>query len=713
MAWENCVDNIRATLDKNAKEVNQVVWSTITKDQLENDTFRRGEPYTLICPDRHCNDYADFSVQAHRICNCQQIDGSTIPNCTPKDNLYPYPSNVCLNVKDPSKYNTKASVACLSQGEGYYPLTCHCCCSCFAYGTKIGVPNGTKKIEQFITGDQVLAADVTLNSCEPKLDWKTVNVSFSSGTGPDGHQSAMIFIQHGDSATTIVTPDHIFLLSTGKLKRADRLVPGLDFLTDANGKAVQINEISVGEYQGGVHHISTEINFDGTLNGHMLVSDGVVSGDFDLQIHADALKEYFEEDHEILPKVGSEAYENLMCENRLKKGCFKSYRNGSTDATVVKNRNFYAYGERATHIPSQSAAFLTFEQADDVAQNGNMRDYTEANLGSAAAKYLISLYSGFYQNITFYYDLSRIEANAYAFTQFNKDTVIITGGLTRIKDLGLEGLSVIIAHMITRLQRSSPLDEEGFTSVAMSDYYSILPVQTVFFQKMYSDTYEKGMEQINQCIFKYISPENEIYESDPYKPSVKTRMEAFQTGYQMGYPPLGIGGPEYEALQLLSAKARAPRFTHESFVTMDIDEKLSTVILDNLIDKGILDKDGVKVKSVNYDTDLSFLFEETSKANDFMTQEIRAILMYAPTEIVLKFNMPIGAAGAHVNNYILSGDVKIGAVRVNDKDSSKVSLLASISDSTYYTVTVSRYVMSSNGSTLDPEKSSAVFQLTL
>ncbi len=36
---------------------------------------------------------------------------------------------------------------------------------------------------------------------------------------------------------------------------------------------------------GGLHHISTTTQFDGTLDGHLLNSNGVVTGDYTLQIH--------------------------------------------------------------------------------------------------------------------------------------------------------------------------------------------------------------------------------------------------------------------------------------------------------------------------------------------------------------------------------------------------------------------------------------------
>ncbi len=45
MAWEECVTSIRANLDPNAKEVNQVIWTgpkaQVTEDNLKPTVFRR------------------------------------------------------------------------------------------------------------------------------------------------------------------------------------------------------------------------------------------------------------------------------------------------------------------------------------------------------------------------------------------------------------------------------------------------------------------------------------------------------------------------------------------------------------------------------------------------------------------------------------------------------------------------------------------------
>src|SRR5471030_604382 len=55
---------------------------------------------------------------------------------------------------------------------------CVCCCSCFAYGTAIAIPDGGfKKIEQFVVEDTVLAAGVDLK-------WTPYTVDFSAGIVP-------------------------------------------------------------------------------------------------------------------------------------------------------------------------------------------------------------------------------------------------------------------------------------------------------------------------------------------------------------------------------------------------------------------------------------------------------------------------------------------------------------------------------------------------
>ncbi len=714
MAWQNCVNNIRGTLDPNAKEIGQVDWANISQDALDNDTFEHGKPFTLVCPGRHCTEGLDQSPQAHRVCNCQDINGNSIPNCSPKDNLYPYKGYICLNVNNPSEYYTLRSRACTRKGETFYQLTCYCCCSCFAYGTKIGVPDGFKKIEQFEVGNRVLTADVESNGAGIKLNWTTARVSFSSGTGPDSHQSMMVYIHHGDSGSIIVTPDHLFLMPNGKLKRADRLVPGRDQLVSSKGQAVPIQEISVGEYHGGVHHIATEKEFTGDPNGHLLLSEGVVSGDFNLQIHAAQLKEnHFVDDHDDLPRIGTPEYE--IQHVHLASASYGIHQTAETaqSAPVPKPQKFYVHGENVASIPETAAKYLSSLQELDVNDNADKLAFTDIGMCSSRVKYVLRLFKGFYPDIVFYHDVGRLEPNAYAFTQYGEQVVVLSGGLTRIKGLDIEGLSLILSHMVTRLQKSEPFDNNGYTSVAMTDYYSTAVLQTVFFGTYYSKTYKSGLKQLEEKIFANIDQKHDKYEQDPYTPGKEVRLDAMDAGYVMDYPPPGIGGPTWGGLKVTGAKALPPELTPTSFVSEDITAEMSTQVYKDLQEHNVLDAQGVLADDFGLDTDLHFLFEnQPEKLDQLLTSEVRYVLLHVGSKVQVSFNVPIKPGSAlDVDDYELEPEAKVSAVEIREGESSIATLTAHLQRDVEYTLTVARSVRAADSSTLDPENDTATFKL--
>ncbi|ABO49535.1 Hedgehog/intein hint domain protein [Desulforamulus reducens MI-1] len=715
MGWENCVANIRTTLDRNAKEVNEVNWSAIDQDALDNDTFRNGSPFSLICPSRHCTDFADISPQAHRICRCEDMNGNPIPNCEPKDYLYPYPSQVCLNIDNPSDYSGKRSRACTRQGDSYYQLTCHCCCSCFAYGTKIGTPNGHKKIEKFAVGDLVLAAGIETSAGGIKLNWSPLKVSFSSGTGPDSHQPAMVYIRHGDTGSIIVTPDHLFLMPNGKLKRADRLVPGKDQLVSYEGRPVPVHEVSIGEYEGGVHHIATQKNFTGDLDGHLLLSEGVVSGDFNLQIHATELKEkYFIVDHDSYPQIGTKEY--IEQNNELVQGSYLNFQVAGLNEsnTAPQPLKYFVHGQKVSYIPETAAKYLSSLQEIDVNDNAEKRSFSEMNMGNAAVNYVLKLFRGFYSNIIFHHDIARLEPNAYAFNQYGKDIVVLSGGLSRIKNLQMEGLAVILSHMVTRLQKSDPLDYNGYTSVAMADYYSPSVLQTVLFDKLYADVLKEGVKQIEDNIFSNIDKKHAAFEEDPYTPTWETRLDSLDAGYAMDFPPEEIGGPVFQGLKLQGAEAFSAVLTQDSFIAGDIDSAVSRQVFEMLKKNKVLDEQGVLSSKFSIDTDLDFLFKEKPKnLKRYLTEGVRYMLMHEHAKIRLTFNLPMSAARVSaVSNYELEPETSIFHAEVDEKDASVLWLAAPLQRDKEYTLTVSNYFTSQDGSTLDPKYNSIKVKLS-
>lgn len=705
MAWEECVTSIHQNLDPNAQEVLQVNWASIPVKDLQEDNFAIGDPFSLICPDRHCVDYADFSPQAHSVCNCKDINGKDIPGCTPKNPLYPFKSNVCVNTANPNDYSGKRSIACTSQGSTYYPLTCYCCCSCYANGTKIAVPLGFKTIEYFQKGDEVMTAFVSSG----QLRWRTGKVAFSMGTGPTGHQSAMVYIHYGnDDRQIVVTPDQLFLMDNGKLKRADRLVPGVDNLVNEFGNSVPIHEISIGEYMGGVHHISTSEEFTGELDGHLLLSEGVVSGDFSLQVSArDLIERGLMDDHTEQPKIGSQEYE--QANNQLAKEFYgvahvTALADGSREK-VQRPQQFYVHGERSIDVPETAAAYFDDAQADDIYNNAPRWDFEQIGINAPMVKYVLRLFKGFYPATNFFYDQSNVVPNAYAYESAGVMNVVMTGGMTRLKGLEQEGLSFILAHMLSASQKLAPAGAGGWTSVAMADYYSMSVLMELYFGKTYGQMYRTGVRQLHDSVFQYISNTNDRYTNDPYHPTVAMRFDAMDAGSAMDFPPAGIGGPVMGGLKVVDAKVFAPMVGMLSFMTPNIDEDQSQEAYGELVRNNVVTDNGEVSPEFNMDSDLNFLFPAVLDDNQrsMMIGEVRSRLLHAPGTIQLEFNDQVNPASASsYHDFTLDPDALIISAEAK-MNIPVVEIMAELKRGTEYTLTVSTNVRSTIGSTIDME----------
>lgn len=718
MAWEQCVSSIHQNLDPNGKEINQVIWTgsgaMVTQNQLDDDTFAKGKPFTLICPDRHCADYADFSPQAHVLCSCKDINGNPIPDCVPKNYLYPYRSYVCLDIDNPKDYSSKRSRACTRQGDSFYQLTCYCCCSCYANGTKIAIPTGVRAIEYFAVGDEVMAASLD----KGKITWSPRKVTFSQGTGDSGHQSAMVYLHYGeDDKQIIVSTDQVFLMSAGKLKRADVLVPGKDLLVDEWGNPVVIHEVSIGEYDGGVHHISTGINKSGDINGHLLLSEGVISGDFSVQINSQGLMEQgIMEDHKDLPKIGTEEYEksNLHLSEEVYNVAQSTAVTENHKSDVKRLAKFYVHGERLTQIPETAAAYFDKAQAEDIKKNAPQWGFGEIGINSAMVKYVIKLFKGFYPNIEFYYDQANKNVNAYAFEQMSTPTIIITGGLTRVKSLGQEGISLILAHMISAVQKLTPPGANGWTSVGMADYYSVSVLMNVYFGSYYTTVYRTGIKQLQKHLFEFINSKDDKYTNDPYKPTIDIRFDCLDAGNGMDFPPPGVGGPVLGGLKVEKASVIPPMVGLRSFMNISINDERSAIVLQELQNADIVDENGIISKRFNINTDLSFLFADVKDRDqrEMLINSVRYTLIHAPGLIELQFNnlLNIGSASSALD-YYLSPEVTIVSAQAKE-GIPIVEIRANIKRDTEYTLTVSSYVRSNIGSTLDREKNNVTFKVS-
>jgi len=180
---------------------------------------------------------------------------------------------------------------------------CICSCSCLAFGTPIQISTTDyKAIEQIQLNENVLAAG-------KDLKWESKKVVFSQGTTGVSRQKYTVLLTYNRTALA-VTSDHIFLLADNTLIAADRLTTGHK-LVSPEGEPISIKSVHIGDYTSGFHHIATSKSLeDDNLTGHLLNTNGVVSGDYALQLfyRDKSLDKSLTENHSSLPIVGSPAY---------------------------------------------------------------------------------------------------------------------------------------------------------------------------------------------------------------------------------------------------------------------------------------------------------------------------------------------------------------------------------------------------------------------
>ena len=155
-------------------------------------------PANLKCTTAHCSSFADTQDE-RAYCKCLDWQNKPIKGCEPKDNAVPVPTQTCYNKATKEQRNISED-ACQDLRDGdrnWSWRTCYCCCSCFAWFTKILMADKQVKFVQLIeVTDSVMAGSFDISSGNIGVTWQPSRVSFSDGTSP-GAPSQMIAIQYG------------------------------------------------------------------------------------------------------------------------------------------------------------------------------------------------------------------------------------------------------------------------------------------------------------------------------------------------------------------------------------------------------------------------------------------------------------------------------------------------------------------------------------
>ena len=516
---------------------------------------KKQNPNFIVCNVQHCTPFSETDT-FHGQC----ADAG-------KDPLHPVPTAQCIDlstgvISEPT-YNEKYNVYICPAPLAVLP--CYCCCSCFARGTPVASPDGMKAIEMFNTGDMIFVATMSA-SLNPT--WGTKAVAFSSGSDA-GSKGTVLYIRFGDNSGDddasvkepghlIVTKDQLLLLADGKLKKADRLVPHQDQLVSAkDGKPININSISIGEWRGGLHHIATSMDYTGSTGEHLLNSNGVITGDYCLQVHSNELiKQGLMHNPESSHVIGSTEYQNAY--PYLDVTPVSVVNRDMASASNISNntmREFTALSATPSNvIPDNAATLFTDAQAQDIKDSAKFSAMSDDS-GFSMVEYLIKIFKGFYSDINIVIDKGNPNVNTYAFEILQQKHLVISGALIRLTDLHQDGYKFIIAQGIARLLGKVPQDSNGLTYVGAADFYATSDILRNVFYLDFSNICVNIQKETN-ALFGYIKNKQGNPEDKANNPDVDCRLAAIQVGIIGGSVPECSGGPSPD-LQLLSIKPNA------------------------------------------------------------------------------------------------------------------------------------------------------------
>jgi hypothetical protein len=368
---------------------------------------------------------------------------------------------------------------------------CACSCSCLAHGTPVQVSaNGFQAIESIAVGDQVMAADVNLK-------WVPRTVVFSQGTTGESRQKYTVLITYKGTSLA-VTSDHVFLRADGKLIAADRLTAG-DALMSPEGSPVKLTSVHIGDYTAGFHHIATAKKAPSpSLEGNLLNTNGVVSGDYSLQLfyRAGKLNGELVPDHGALPIVGSPEYVAKNGQASLQAPSVETLHNVAGHNANDQEGKFVPAEATVLNIPAHACRFISDAEARQK-MNEPKRAFNDP-LSREWTESLIGHFRTFYRDVVYHLDWADNTVNAFAWVENGVRHVALKGGLVRHASLELEGIGVVLAHELAHHYGGSPtFPGGGLSCEGQADYYGVaLVMRRVWFGEEYSEQTDAGIGQM-------------------------------------------------------------------------------------------------------------------------------------------------------------------------------------------------------------------------
>ncbi|MBB6503012.1 hypothetical protein [Pedobacter cryoconitis] len=375
-----------------------------------------------------------------------------------------------------------------------------------------------------------------------------------------------------DSNYLLVTGIQPFLMKDKTLKQAQKLVPGKDVLMLADGSTTPIISLELGMFHKGVHHIATSNHPATSLDGHLLLANGIVVGDYATQLSMGSAKSSLKDTHADLPVFGSKEYSAKY--NNLDSTSFSAYAKTPVAHEAELFEVFHI--AKSALIPEDAFSFITKDQSEELMLNAPIYPASN-NVAEPDVRYLFKLFGAFNPDITYYYDQNNMIPNAYSFNQYGSKFVVINCGWTLLEGIYFQGIAMTIAHL------TAALNEDGLLPVGVSPLgkadYDVYPVfLSVFYNPQAAVlNYNAASDQIKK-IFSYIKKHRDPIDEI----SLDCRIDTLAASIKGSPLPHCAGGPPNPALEVTGASATIPE-GHEIPViaitfNMPVDEDTASAL---------------------------------------------------------------------------------------------------------------------------------------
>lgn len=439
---------------------------------------------------------------------------------------------------------------------------CNCTCSCLAFDTPVAVSAGqTKAIQTFKLEDPVLAYD-------PSGAAQQRSVAFSDGTNATSVQPEMAYVSFKtgtEERTVTVTLNHTFLLAaTRKLIQAQMLNAGMELLL-ADGATTSVTKLEIKSYTGGVWNIATAIGKPANLDGHLIDTDGILSGDFAVQTYYDDLvKEGYATPIGVYPAVTSRGHD-LAQEARTRKSVaarprqtIQQFMRAATGPHQAIRRSGGAGGVTlqgdhgfTLELPQVSIneGFLTETQALEL-EAGGLHPVSRDPQRAGYCLWLLKMFHAFYPDIEFIFDSSSREANGYALVLGGSKYIVIQGGLVRAVPLEWAGLALVLGYLVSRFSKDTQ-GADFLVCKPQADYLAPSVLQTVF-NPLYPEVIFDAINQVEET-FKLIPSKADAPVVGCHPTDLECRVATYRRAIGFNPLPTCAGGPPAADLRLLSA----------------------------------------------------------------------------------------------------------------------------------------------------------------